>query len=37
MTILTHGFLKGAPVKAEFKKAKRIRDQYNREVEDGRT
>jgi hypothetical protein len=36
-TILIHGFHKGAPVRAEYKKAEGMRDQYLREVENGQS
>ena len=32
-TVLTHGFHKGTPAEAEYRRAERIRDQYLREVE----
>lgn len=35
-TILTHGFHKGAVESSEYNRAERIRDQYCREVENGR-
>ncbi len=34
-TVLAHGFHKGAPAKAEYDKAEKMRDQYLREVENG--
>lgn len=34
-TIITHGFQKGAPAKAEFKKARLIKDLYIEEVKHG--
>ena len=35
-TILTHGFHKGAVASAEYNRAEKIRDQYRREVENGK-
>ncbi len=34
-TVLTHGFHKGAPAKAEYNKAERMRNQYLKEVGNG--
>lgn len=34
-TVLTHGFHKGVPVKAEYNKAERMRNQYLEEVGNG--
>lgn len=34
-TIITHGFKKGSPTKAEFKKAKIIKDRYLEEFKNG--
>lgn len=34
-TVLTNGFHKGTPAKAEYEKAEKIREQYIREVENG--
>jgi len=35
-TVLTHGFYKGAIASTEYDRAERIRDQYCREVENGK-
>jgi hypothetical protein len=36
ITVITHGFKKGAPVKQEYQRAKNLRDEYLREIKNDR-